>query len=64
MEDIMESFSESVWVRTKYVKKTCVGLRDQSIMFKVVWYVTSGIRANFSRYNTVQEWTKRERVGM
>jgi len=48
MGDLMRSFIESVRVKTKHGEKTRVGLWCQSTILKVVWDVTSGIRANLS----------------
>jgi hypothetical protein len=64
MGDILESFLESVRVRTKHAEKTRVGLWGQSTILKVVWNITSGIRADLSQYDVVLGRTKRKLVGM
>jgi len=40
MGDLLGSFPESVFVRTKHAKKTRVNLWGQSTILKAVWDVT------------------------
>ena len=45
MGDLLISFSESVRVSPKYAEKTRVGLWGKSVILKVAWGITNGIRA-------------------
>ena len=47
MDDLLENFPKSMWVRTKHAKNSCVGLWGQSLILKVVEVDCRGLEKGY-----------------